>query len=191
YAKKVSSIVENLKKKIGQDDYKIYTFKELYNDFILLMRQKKVSSFVIIFFLLLIGGVGVVNTILISVYERIKEIGLLLAFGFTPKQIKILFLLEGIVIGVIGGSIGCILGAVVNLWLVYFGWNLESFYGEQVTGLKASQIGMPIWGVLYGEWNISAFIFCFCFAVIISTISAYFPAKYASKLQIRECLKFI
>ncbi|MCX7910093.1 MAG: FtsX-like permease family protein [Endomicrobia bacterium] len=190
YTKKVLYIVERLKKEL-YSEYEIYSFRELYNDFIVLMDQKKLSSFIIVFFLLLISAVGIANTILMAVYERIKEIGVLMAFGFKPKQIRKLFLLEGVVMGVIGGFLGCVLGVGLNFWLVYSGWNLEALYAEETTGLKASQLGVPVWGRFYGEWNIYAYLFCFCFCILVAVFSSYFPARYASKLQVRDCLKFV
>ncbi len=190
YTRKVTEVVKELQKKLGEE-YKIYSFKELYNEFIILMKQKRISSSIIIFFILLISAVGIVNTILMAVYERIKEIGVLMAMGLKPKEIRRLFLFEGGFIGVIGGLFGILLGFLVNLWLVYLGWNLEKMYGETATGLKPSQLGMPVWGTIYGEWNIYAFIFCFCFGILIAIFSSYFPARYASKLQITNCLRHV
>lgn len=190
YFNKVSKIAKQFKEGLS-DDYKVYTFKDLYQEFMLLMKQKRISSFIIVFFILLISAVGIVNTMLMAVYERVKEIGIMMAMGFKPKQVRNLFLLEGLIIGLFGSALGAFLGLLSNLWLIYKGWNLEIMYGEKITGLKASQLGMPVWGVIYGEWNIYAFVFCFCFCILIAVISAYFPSRFASKLTVTDCLKFI
>lgn len=189
YAKKVEKITKQISEYLG-NEYKVYSFNELNKDFILLMKQKRISSFIIIFMLLLISAVGIVNTILMSVYERIKEIGILISMGLKPKQIRKLFLLEGSLVGIFGGIIGCLLGSFTNLILIKYGYNLESFYSN-TAGIKGTDLGMPIWGTIYGVWNLKSFILCFCFGLITAIIASYFPARYASKLQPTECLKFV
>ncbi|GAB1457768.1 hypothetical protein MASR2M48_30760 [Spirochaetota bacterium] len=66
---------------------------------------------------LLIAGVGIVNTILMSVYARIREIGVLKAYGMSPKEIKGLFTLEGTIVGLLGSAAGTLFG-VVLVWLM-------------------------------------------------------------------------
>ncbi len=186
FGKKVERVAKFLQEKLP--DYKVYSFMETYGDFLLLMKQKRVSSFIIIFLMLIISGVGIVNTILMAVYERIKEIGVLLAMGLKPKEIRKLFLLEGIVIGFIGGFAGIVLGFLANLWLIYSGYNLEAVFGGSVSG---TELGMPVWGTIYGQWNIAAFVISFLFAFFTALISAYIPARYASKLKATDCLRFV
>ncbi|MGB9621891.1 MAG: hypothetical protein ACPL4C_05620 [Brevinematia bacterium] len=50
---------------------------------------------------------------------------------------------------------------------------------------------MPVWGVIYGVWNPRAFFEGFIFALIVSAFSSYFPSRYASKLKVVDCLKFV
>jgi putative ABC transport system permease protein len=61
---------------------------------------------------LIVGAVGVMNTILMSVFERIEEIGVLLAIGWKRSRIRRMILLESVVLGFVGGVIGCLLGVV-------------------------------------------------------------------------------
>ncbi|QIF00482.1 ABC transporter permease [Roseimicrobium sp. ORNL1] len=61
---------------------------------------------------LIVGAVGVMNTILMSVFERIDEIGVLLAIGWKRSRIRRMILLESVVLGFVGGAIGCMLGVV-------------------------------------------------------------------------------
>jgi len=61
----------------------------------------------------IVGGIGVANTMITSVYERTKEIGILRAVGWTQRNIITLILTEGVVLSLIGGFIGVLLGSVV------------------------------------------------------------------------------
>jgi putative ABC transport system permease protein len=69
---------------------------------------------------LLVGGIGVMNIMLVSVTERIREIGLRKALGATPRLIRRQFLVEASVLGLLGGALGALLGIVLALFLP--GW---------------------------------------------------------------------
>lgn len=183
YLDRLDKITANLREQLGE--YSVYSLRDLYKDFLLLMEQKRVSSFLIVFIILVIAGVGIANSILMSVYERVKEIGVLMAMGMKPKEVRKIFLLEGITLGVLGAVGGIFLGVIVDLFLIYVGYDITVFASS------GTELGIPVWGVIYGEWNFIAFVEGFLFALVVSAVSSYFPARYASKLKVTECLKFV
>ncbi|MGC0423663.1 ABC-type antimicrobial peptide transport system permease subunit [Streptomyces sp. SAI-195] len=72
---------------------------------------------------LLVGGVGVANTMVISVLERRREIGLRRALGATRSQIRVQFLTESVALAVLGGAAGTMLGVLVTVgYSAYQGW---------------------------------------------------------------------
>jgi putative ABC transport system permease protein len=131
---------------------------------------------------LMIAAVGIVNTILMSVFSRVREIGVLRAYGMTARDIKRLFTLEGLALGLAGSTLGVALGAALDLLLVVRGVSMGS--------LSQSLGSLPISGVLHGEWNPKTMIIGFLFGVVVSLIAARIPARRASRLQPTDALRF-
>lgn len=101
---------------------------------------------------LLVGGVGIMNIMLVAVNERIREIGLRKSVGATSSNIQMQFLLEAIILTVIGGIIGIILGtifsATVALIAKYLGysWDLSISFGSIALSVGVSGIVGMVFG---------------------------------------------
>jgi putative ABC transport system permease protein len=101
---------------------------------------------------LLVGGIGVMNIMLVSVTERIREIGLRKALGATPRLIRRQFLVEASVLGLLGGALGALLGIVLAIFLP--GWiNDPISISVPYTGL-AIVVALGI-GVVFGVYPAS------------------------------------
>jgi ABC-type lipoprotein release transport system permease subunit len=160
------------------------SFRELGAGFLALLKQKRSWSLMIILIVLLIAAVGIVNTVLMSVYERIREVGVLRAFGLEKAEIVRMFLFEGTIIGLVGSILGVILGALSVWYLTAVGYPVDKFFGN-ISG------GMPIWGTLYGEWNPGTMAFAFCFGVATAVIASIVPARKAAGLEVTNALRFV
>ena len=93
-----------------------------------------------------IAGVGILNLLLMAIYERTREIGMLGAMGLKPAQISLLFILEGIMIGLVGVAVGIVLGLALNGLLMKVGLDFGSL--SSVTSYMALIKGKvyPTWG---------------------------------------------
>jgi putative ABC transport system permease protein len=154
-------------------------------DYLALRNSKSKGSLMLIAMILLIAAVGIVNTILMSVYARIREIGVLRAYGMTPKDIRRLFTREGLIIGAIGSVAGLALGALIVWYMASVGLNAGQVFGNVDLG------AIPISSVLRGEWKPATFVTGFVFGVFVAWLAARIPAKRAGKLEPTDALRFV
>ena len=119
---------------------------------------------------LLVAALGVANTMMMAIYERTREIGVLKALGASPGEIRRLFTTEAALIGLIGGIVGLLLGALLGRgvdWVAH-----RYLINEGVTGIGALSV-VPLWLAL------GAIVF----AVLIGLIAGWYPAARAAKLD--------
>lgn len=114
---------------------------------------------------LLVGGIGIMNIMLVSVTERIREIGIRMSVGAREKDILFQFLTEAIVLSVMGGLLGIVLG-VTGSWLI------SHFSGMQTL-------------VSFG-----AIILAFLFSASIGIFFGFYPARKASRLNPIDALRY-
>lgn len=167
-------------------DYAPETFMESGASFLEIAKSKRAAGYVFLVLLLLIAGVGIFNTVLMSVYERIREVGVLRAHGLPPSQVTAMFVLEVFFTGVLGSTLGMLIGGLATWVVVVFGYPLD-----KILTSDAMVSGMPFWGTIYGEWNIPAMVLLFIFCTVVATVAGYIPARRAGKMAITEALRFV
>ncbi|RZS96344.1 ABC transporter permease [Cecembia calidifontis] len=126
----------------------------------------RIGGFTIGFITLLGAAIGLMNIMMVSVTERTREIGIRKALGATPLRIRQQFLIEAIVICIIGGIFGVILGIGIG-------------------NIVANAIG-PGGFLIPWVWIMVAFVIC----IFVGLASGYFPARKASKLDPIESLRY-
>ncbi|PKO42000.1 MAG: multidrug ABC transporter substrate-binding protein [Betaproteobacteria bacterium HGW-Betaproteobacteria-3] len=114
---------------------------------------------------LVIGGIGIMNIMLVSVTERTREIGLRMAVGARGRDILAQFLIEAVTLSLIGGAIGVLLGAVAT-------WAVGQFAGWQVSMTLAS-IGLSAG-----------------FSAFVGVFFGFYPARRASRLLPIQALRY-
>jgi putative ABC transport system permease protein len=145
---------------------------------------KRAFGGVLMGLILIIATIGVVNSILLSTLERVREIGLLKAMGMKEKELITLFVLEGSGLGLLGGLLGAGMGIALNFYLVNTGLSLKMFFGESTI-----DIGYPIADRLLGVWNWPVVFWAVLFALLVSLAASYFPARRAAHLDSVESLR--
>ncbi|HDS09862.1 MAG TPA: ABC transporter permease, partial [Firmicutes bacterium] len=167
--------------------FQIKSWVDLSQDFLLISETKKKFSSIFVFFIIIIALVGIINTVLMSVLEKKKEIGTLKALGFTDSDILKMFLFEGGTIGFLGSIFGIILSIIVNWYFVVHGWDMSPIIEE----MGAENMGYRIMSVAKSAWTIKPMIQSVFMATIVSMLASYYPAKQAVKMEPAECLRTI
>jgi len=163
-----------------------YTFQELAKSLIEILKVKRVWTYMIILVILLIAAVGIANSVLMSVYERIREVGVLKALGFRKREVVWMFTFEGILVGLAGSGLGAIFGILIDWFLVGTGISL----GKSTESVTASA-GMAFGNTLYGTWNWGTIIFAVLFGLAVALIAGYIPARRAAKMTATAALRFV
>ncbi len=136
----------------------------------------------------LIVAMGVLNTVLMSVLERTREFGVLLAIGLKPAQLASVVLLEGVFIGVLGAAAGLFFGVLLVQPFVVYGIDLAAFMG----GTEAMDMaGVPVDTLVYGKWNIPRVSAYLVGAVAFTGLAALYPAIVVSRLQPVEAMRHV
>jgi putative ABC transport system permease protein len=121
---------------------------------------------------LVVGGVGIMNIMLVSVTERTREIGIRMAVGARTGDILRQFLVEAVLLSCIGGVIGFALGVGASVGIV-------SVINAVSSGQKWTH-----------EVSILAALLAFVFAAIVGVFFGYYPARRASRLDPIEALRY-
>ena len=131
-----------------------------------------------------IAGVGILNLLLMAVYERTREIGVLGAMGLKPNKISLLFILEGIMIGLVGVVAGIVLGLMFNGFLMRVGLD----FGDMS---KAASYMALMQGRVYPTWGIEKLPMRVSMILLISALAALIPATEAGRREPAEALHFV
>ncbi|MBC7087777.1 MAG: ABC transporter permease [Tissierellales bacterium] len=125
---------------------------------------------------LLVAAIGITNTMVMSIYERTREIGIMKVIGASINDIKKLFLFESALIGLLGGILGIGVSYLLSFLINRFGGSFGNFMG---TGLDSKISIIPIWLVFAS----------LAFSALIGVISGYYPARRAMKLSAIDAIR--
>ena len=113
---------------------------------------------------LLVAAIGIANTMMMSIYERTKEIGVIKVLGCSLRNIKEMFLMEAAFIGLLGGAIGSILSYIISTVIIS---------SSKAMGIEGEISYIPLWLIMAAV----------VFAVFVGMAAGYFPALRAMRLS--------
>ncbi|MEF8880318.1 MAG: ABC transporter permease, partial [Candidatus Nanohaloarchaea archaeon] len=154
----------------GEEDFTVSTADDLLDSFLGILNLVQYVVLGIVSIALFVGGLGIMNTMYMSVSERTKEIGIMKALGATKKQILTIYITEAAALGLIGGTIGIILG----LGLV----EIAFYFIRQTVQIPLSPSRSPL--LIAGSMTAS---------VVLGVLSGLLPARKAANLEPVEAIR--
>ena len=185
---KTASLLPGLNELFSREDesgkYILQVWNKDYELIGLFEIVSKIYNFVYIFIILLACFV-LVNTLIMIVNERTREIGMMSALGLSSREILYLFTMEGVIIGVIGSAIGTVLGGILTKVFSVVGID----YTAAMEGMSSGDFLLePIFYTVFSAENL---IYSFVLGVVVVTIACIIPARKAAKLEPTEALRQI
>ena len=177
-----SKNIKSLREKLVGTGSDFYTWEEMVPDFVRASEGDKSGTAVMMFILFIIVAVGISNTILMAIFERVREIGMMRALGMKDITVSWLFRIEAAGIGLIGSVTGLILGALFNIPLVIYGIDYTAL-------MREGNYGYRMIGIMRGIWHTEAFIAAFFIGIIFSFLMSIIPTRKAMKLDIPSCIR--
>ncbi len=134
--------------------------------------------------ILFIVAIGILNLLMMAVYERTREIGLLGTLGMKPRHISLLFLLEGAMLGLVGVVFGVALGLLTNFVLGQVGLDYSQFTSvTEYTALISTRI--------YPSLGLEKLFQHVITVVVIAVLAAYYPAREAARQEPAIALHYV
>jgi ABC-type lipoprotein release transport system permease subunit len=140
--------------------------------------------------ILMIAGIGILNLMLMAVFERTREIGLLAAMGLKRRETMALFLLEGVLIGMLGALAGSLLGWAIGAYYGRVGIDWMALYGGIDVGEFSDLIGL-MGDRLYLRIGIDVLAKRALTVGVIAALASLYPAWQASKREPAEALHYV
>lgn len=160
----------------------MYTWKEYYP--ILRFSEAYMEQFYAIMYLIVFAvvAVGIFDIVLISVLERVRELGIMMAIGTSFGKVAALIVLESFIIGFLGFLAGSAIGGAVLAWFATYGMDL-SFAAK---GLE----NFGIASVIYADFKGSYFLAAFLAVGVATVVAALFPVRILKKKNPVEVIRF-
>jgi ABC-type lipoprotein release transport system permease subunit len=164
--------------------YEVESWAKNYPELSNAVGRKNIVMDIFSVIIVMIAGIGILNLLLMAIYERTREIGLLGAMGLKPRQIATTFILEGALIGLVGVIVGIAFGLITNLSLMQVGMDYSQFAG--ITDYMAL-----ISGKVYPTLGISKLPMRAIIIFVIAALAALIPALIASRREPSEALHYV
>ncbi len=154
--------------------YKAVSWVEASEDILSVLVVRNTIMYSVVSAILVVASFGIYNTLSTIVLEKTRDIAILKSMGFHARDVRLIFLSEGVIIGAIGSTMGLSLGAAI-------------MYGLSRVQLKppgvSDKVFLPIW------WGLDQFALAAAFAMASCLLAAYLPARRAGRVHPVEILR--
>lgn len=177
----IDETAKSLKNQLALEDFEVLTWKEISPIIKQWLEFDRAFSNVILFIVLIVVAAGILNTMLMSVLERIKEFGIMLALGTKRSQIVLMVAIESFFLGIIGVAAGTAGGLALSKYFGSFGIDLSKFS----QALESYYTGSVIYPRIF-----IGYVFLWSGIVLLVCVAAsLYPAHKAANLKPVEAIR--
>lgn len=156
--------------------YEVLSWQEMMPSMLQMLEFHEAVGYVVLFVVFTVVTAGIANTILMSVMERTREFGVMMALGTQRRQILTLVLSESVLIGIAGVALGSLLGIAINDYFAETGMDLGQYTQAMETMPGLSGMVYPVTDMNH-VWLVNTVV------LIVAILPALYPAWRASRLQ--------
>jgi ABC-type lipoprotein release transport system permease subunit len=176
-------LAARLKEPLGGRNLLVRTWAQVNPELAKMLETQSMSAWIILFFIFSVAALGVLNTMLMSVLERTRELGVLRALGLPPRQMVLLVLCESAILATVAGLAGLALGGLLDLGLVTVGLDLSRFIGD------FSFAGIAFSPVLHGVVRLEGIVATLIGLITVTLLASLWPALRAARLKPIEAMR--
>jgi len=167
---------------MSEPRFDVVTWREL--NAALLSGVEQSTGIMVLMYVVMLAVVAVIvaNTLLMSIFERTQEMGILAALGMKGRQILSMFLLEAGTLGAMGVLLGLVLGGLGVLYLATIGLHI----GDMTTAAAYSEMAIP--STIYAEFAVQETIMLSVACLVITVLASLYPAWLGARMEPAEAL---
>jgi ABC-type lipoprotein release transport system permease subunit len=175
----VDAYTARLREAVGSDVVQVQTWREASPQAAQLMAMSDVGGLILVAIVFGAAAFGVLNTMTMSVFERTRELGVLLAIGLRPYQMVAMIVLESVGLAAVAAAIGLALGGSLDLYLVRHGLD----FTDAIGGKELSVAGVLLDPVIHGAVEPRSLVVIVGAVFVVAIGASLWPAFRAARLQ--------
>ncbi|WP_020405231.1 FtsX-like permease family protein [Hahella ganghwensis] len=175
------SVAAQMNQQLMGTEIKAHPWETLMPVLVQMVEMTRVDFYLVLAVIFVVVGIGVMNTMLMSVLERTREFGVLLALGTTPRQVLITVLYEALILGVLGIVLGAVVGILLAQYYHVQGIDLSAFFDSMAAIPGMTDKVFPV--LIAGNLIIPTILL-----YILGALVSVYPAIKASRLRPKEAL---
>jgi ABC-type antimicrobial peptide transport system permease subunit len=167
----------------GEESVGVWTWQEADPTTAQMMAMRDVGLFIMLFIVFSVAGLSVLNTMLMTVFERTRELGVLRALGMSRLAMMSLVVLEALLLALVATGLGLLIGGIFDYLLIEYGFPYETSEGK---GLSWQGITFP--PAIYGAFSLRPLLITVAFLNGVAVLAAVWPAIRVARLKPVEAM---
>lgn len=184
--RKADELIETIHNASIEFEGEVVSWKDTMPDMAGFVAMDSTSNYLFQIIIFLLIAAGILNTILMSVLERIREFGIMMAIGMPPGRLIALIMAEAVWVGIFGLIFGVVITAPFHAYLHFHGWDISAFFSE-----NTDIAGVVFDTTIYSDLRLSSLAVILSGAFLITLLSGLYPAWKAGRVQPVETIKTI